>query len=68
MRERQQTGRPTGSPGIVTAWEAFNGVQGYVQHDAKRHGRPSEFTRAIVALRDPAVVRAHDLAMASLTA
>ena len=42
----------------MSAWEAFNGVQGYVQHDMSRHGRPDTFTRAIVALDDQAVSRA----------
>jgi hypothetical protein len=70
VRERQQTGRPDlriGTDGayLVSAWEAFNGVQGYVQHDQSRHGRPDEYTRAVIALDDPAVSRALELAMAA---
>jgi hypothetical protein len=68
VRERQVTGRPrlVGDDGayLVSAWEAFNAVQGYVQHDSRRHGRPDYFTRAIVALDDAAVSRALDLAIA----
>jgi len=68
VRERQQTGRPrlVGSDGayLVSAWEAFNGVQGYVQHDQSRHGRPDAYTRAVIALDDPAVSRALELALA----
>lgn len=73
VRERQQLRREsiaTHGPGAwtVSAWEAFQGVQGYVQHDQNRRGNPSRIDRAIVALRDPAVSRASDLALASLAA
>ena len=69
VRERQATGRPalrigTDGAALVSAWEAFNGVQGYIQHDMSRHGRPDAFTRAVVALDDPAVSRALELALA----
>ena len=68
VRERLTTGRPDlrthGRTYLVSAWEAFNGVQGYAQHDMPRHGRPSEITRAIVALDDAAVARALDIALA----
>ena len=68
VRERQATGRPrlVGTDGayLVSAWEAFNGVQGYVQHDHSRHGRPDDYTRAVIALDDPAVSRALELALA----
>lgn len=66
MRERQITGRG-GLAGVwdsVTAWEAVNGVQGYVQHDQLRRGRPSATERAILALDDSAVSRATELALA----
>lgn len=67
MRERMTLGRPADNIGRATAWEAFNGVQGYVQHDMSRHGRPGEFARALLALDDAAVGRAaeHALALAS---
>lgn len=62
-RERQATGRPMGDVRAATAWEAFNGVQGYVQHDAPRKGRPSALDRSITALSDPAVDRAMQYAI-----
>lgn len=49
----------------ATAWEAWNGVQGYVQHDQRRHGRPSSFARAMMAIDDAAVSRAMELALAT---
>jgi hypothetical protein len=51
----------------ATAWEAFNGVQGYTQHDVARRGRNSEldsFGRAVLAIEDGAVQRAMELALA----
>ena len=35
-------------------WMADNGIQGYVQHDQRRHGRPGNFARALLALDDAA--------------
>lgn len=36
IRERMETGRPDlGRDYIVSGWEAFNAVQGYVQHDSR---------------------------------
>jgi hypothetical protein len=71
LRERLQLGRPVNNltanrfDGRATLWEALNGVQGYIQHDQKRHGRPDEMTRAIVALDDVAYGRALDLALSA---
>jgi hypothetical protein len=70
VRERQHTGRSdlrigTDATYLVSAWEAFNGVQGFVQHDMSRHGRPDDYTRAIIALDDAAVSRALELATAA---
>lgn len=66
-RERVTTGRPElktfGRTFTVSLWEALNGVQGYVQHDMPRHGRPSEMQRAIMAIEDAAVGRATELAL-----
>jgi hypothetical protein len=66
-RERLATGRPElktfGRTFMVSAWEALNGVQGYVQHDMPRHGRPGDMQRAILALEDAAVGRATELAL-----
>ena len=64
-RERQLTGRPLGNLSTATAWEAFNGVQGYVQHERRRRGRLSDIDRALTALDDPAVHKAMQLALAS---
>lgn len=47
----------------VTAWEAYNGVQGYVQHDKSRKGSVGTFDRAIIALSDTHVARAQHLAL-----
>lgn len=69
IRERQITGRPDLSrfdrAVEVSVWEAYNAVQGYVQHDMPRHGRPSEMDRAIMALEDAAVGRALEVALAA---
>lgn len=68
IRERAETGRERlnlRGPVTVSAWEAFNGVQGYVQHDMSRRGNPSHFTRAIQSLDDSAVRRAMDLALSA---
>lgn len=62
--ERLQLRGTIGSLETATAWEAWNGVQGYVQHEQRRHGRPSAFARAIMAIDDSAVARAMELALA----
>lgn len=63
-RERVHTGRPAiGSDFMVSAWEAFNAVQGYAQHDMNRRGNPGAFDRAIIAFNDSGVRRAEELAM-----
>lgn len=64
QRERFTSGRPSiGSDFVVSAWEAYNAVQGYVQHDASRRGRVSSFGRAVAASSDRAVDRAEELAL-----
>jgi hypothetical protein len=67
-RERFMTQRPTMQDDRVSAWEAFNAVQGYVQHDKSRHGKPSDFARIIQASNDSAVKKAESLALATLSA
>jgi len=63
-RERFQSGRPDiGSDFRVSAWEAYNSIQGYVQHDAPRRGRVSAFGRAVAASSDMAVAKAETLAL-----
>ena len=64
LRERVAVGRPEIGPEfIVTGWEAFNGVQGYMQHDAMRRGNPDEIRRAIMAHNHRAVRLAEVLAL-----
>ena len=71
-RERFITGRSlpaaSGLPLTVSAWEAYNAVQGYVQHDATRKGSPSDFARIIQASNDATVKKAETLALATLSA
>lgn len=63
LRERQISGRGNlDSNFTVSVWEAFNAVQGYVQHDATRKGNPSSFNRFILASNDATVLRAENLA------
>jgi ferritin len=48
----------------VSAWEAFNAVQGYVQHDAQsKKGFKSDFDRILRASRDANVRKAESLVM-----
>jgi hypothetical protein len=62
--ERLKAGRgPLGNEFIVTGWEAYNAVQGYVQHDATRRGRPSEMERIVRSLHDNKVALAERLAL-----
>jgi hypothetical protein len=65
LGEQVRSGRPSmGSDFKVSAWEAFNAVQGYVQHETSRkNGFKSEMDRLILANRDTAVHRAEALAM-----
>jgi hypothetical protein len=63
--ERMRTGRgDMGTGWEVSAWEAFNAIQGYVQHDSNRRGNPSDIDRVVLAAADPAVLRAEQLALA----
>jgi hypothetical protein len=65
QNERVRTGRGTISNDfVVTGWDAFNAVQGYVQHDATRRGRPSDMERIISALHDTKVAAAERIALA----
>lgn len=63
LRERQELGGSQPA-GIATAWEAYNGVQGWVQHEATRKGPQDPVSRALNAVDDPRVTRAWDLALA----
>ena len=65
VRERTLTGRPDvdESDWRVSAWEAFNAVQGYVQHDATiRRENDTRFDRIIRAANSPAVRKAFTMA------
>lgn len=64
--ERFRSGRPRIENAEVSAWEAFNAIQGFVQHSATRHnsGELGAYGRAVLAFNDPAVIRAEELAMA----
>tara|TARA_R110002167_G_scaffold17698_1_gene67279 strand:+ start:1919 stop:2812 length:894 start_codon:yes stop_codon:yes gene_type:complete len=65
--ERIATGRPNlaGRDPHVSAWEAYNAVQGYAQHDASRKRKPSHFDRMLLGLNDRYVSIAETLALAS---
>ena len=70
MRERWQTGRPAlGSDFRVSAWEAYNAVQGHAQHDATRRTRRgntiTRFDRILLASNDSAVLQAEKLALSA---
>ena len=68
--ERFRSNRPVlGNDYKVSAWEAFNAIQGYVQHDAQsKKGFKSDFDRILRASRDANVKQAENLVMASLAA
>lgn len=62
LRERVQSGRgDIGNDFVVSGWEAWNAVQGYVQHDKTRRGSPSEMDRVVRSLHDASVARAERL-------
>lgn len=65
QRERAASDRPAiGEDFTVSAWEAFNAVQGYTQHDSIRRGNPSEFERVLQASNDSYVKQAETLVLA----
>lgn len=74
MRERQELGkrmlRSNEGRTLATAWELFNGVQGYEQHDAIRRqkGGVSNMDRIILAAGKADVAKAEKLAMELPTA
>jgi len=67
QRERVKTGRSAiGSTFEVSAWEAYNAVQGFNQWDApRREGFKGEFDRILQAAKNPAVNKAESLALAA---
>ena len=66
INERNVSGRPALDNGmVVSAWEAFNAVQGFVQHDSSRKQNfRNEMDRILLASRDAHVQRAERLALA----
>ena len=51
---------------VVSAWEAYNAIQGYHQWDApRREGFRGEFDRILKASESPAVRKAETLALAA---
>jgi len=67
LGEQVRSGRPQmGGDFRVSAWEAFNAVQGYVQHEATRKsGFNNGMDRIILANKDSAVGRAELLALSA---
>jgi hypothetical protein len=63
--ERYRSGRAAMSSDFtVSAWEAFNAVQGFVQHDAQsKTGFKSDFDRILRASRDANVRKAESLVL-----
>lgn len=62
--DRGRTGRGgIGPDGMVSAWDAFNAVQWYVQHAIHRPGNPTDVDRIMLAFDDPSVLRAEALAV-----
>ena len=62
--ERTRTGRPQ-MTNTVSAWEAYNAIQGYVQHDAQaKEGFKGEFDRILRASNSADVRKAEKLVLA----
>ena len=62
-KERNLTGRPA-MTNVVSAWEAYNAVQGYVQHDAQaKEGFKGDFDRILRASNSQEVRAAEKLAL-----
>ena len=66
QRERAKSGRPAISQTFeVSAWEAYNAIQGYSQHDSTRKSGATNFDRILLASNDLAVHKAERLALAA---
>ena len=63
--ERWRSGRPRMTTQTVSAWEAYNAVQGHAQHDSTRRGEVESFGRILLASRDKFVKRAEELALSA---
>lgn len=67
LRECQLTGTPRPSEAggwQVPGWLAYNAVQGYTQHDARRKGGTTDFDRVILASQSQDVLKAEKLVLA----
>jgi len=65
-RERNVLGMPA-MQNTVSAWEAYNAIQGYIQHDATyKTGFSADFDRILRASRDPAIIKAERLLFAAV--
>jgi hypothetical protein len=61
LKERFTTQRPTMQNGNVSAFEMYNGIQGYHQHEATRkQSLNNDFDRVLLALNDTSVHKAED--------
>jgi len=68
-RERFSTGRGDFDPSFtVSAWEAYNAVQGYVQHESTRKSGTSDFARILLSNSDSRVKAAEDLVFEAISA
>lgn len=65
QREHQLLGLTIPSDFKVSAWLAFNAVQGYVQHDQTRKGEVNEWSRMLLANESVYVRKAEELALAA---
>ena len=64
VSERQASGRPSlDNTFQVSAWEAYNAIQGYSQHDQSRRGNANQWDRILLASRDQHVRKAEQLAL-----
>jgi hypothetical protein len=60
-RERVAVGREASDLQTATAWELWNGIGGYLQHDKSRRGNPAGFDRAVLTFDDPVMEQAESL-------
>ena len=67
LDERRRSGRPQiDSSFTVSAFEAYNAVQGFAQHDStRRSGFNNDFDRILMASRDRNVLKAEELLLAA---
>jgi hypothetical protein len=64
QRERAALGNTNANLMEVSAWEAFNGLGGYLIHDKPRRGKPGTFDRAVLAMEDTVLARAESALLA----